>query len=137
MHVGEHGDVQRLADLGEDRQRGGEPDAARARSAGAVRLVERGLVDEADPELRRDLLEGARRVEGVRAALERARTGDQRQWQRIAEAHRADSDDRIGSGIDLDVHRVPSLGRTMAGGAEPVNGLAPARWWRPSPPSAR
>ena len=39
-----------LADLRKDRQRRVEPDAARALRAGAVRLVERGLVDEADPE---------------------------------------------------------------------------------------
>ena len=32
----------------------------------------------------------------MRTALERTRAGDQREWQRIAEAHRADADGRIG-----------------------------------------
>ena len=38
----------RCADFGEDRQRLPQADAARRRRAGAVRLIERGLVDEAD-----------------------------------------------------------------------------------------
>ena len=67
-----------------------------AAGAGAVRLVERGLVDEPDADPAGDLLERRRHLERVAAALERARPGDQRERQRIAEAHGADSDDRIG-----------------------------------------
>ena len=48
MHVGQHGQSERGTDLGEDRQRLRKPDAARGRAAGAVGLVERGLVDEPD-----------------------------------------------------------------------------------------
>ena len=56
--------------------------------AGAVGLVERGLVDEADAEPRRDLLQRRRHLERVRAAFQLARPGDQRQRQRVAEARR-------------------------------------------------
>ena len=56
VHVGDHRQADRLADFGEDRQRRLEPQPARARAGGAVRLVERRLVDEPDPEPRRDLL---------------------------------------------------------------------------------
>ena len=54
-------------------------------SAGAVGLVERGLVDEADAEPRRHLLQPPRHVEGVRARFELAGAGDQRQRQVITE----------------------------------------------------
>ena len=47
------GDAELLADVGEDRQRAVEPDAAGALAAGAVGLVERGLVDEPDADLAR------------------------------------------------------------------------------------
>ncbi len=45
--------------------------------AGAVRLVERGFVDEADAEPRGDLLQRRRHFERMRAAFQRARAGDQ------------------------------------------------------------
>ena len=69
VHVGEDRHAELAAEIGEDRERRLEPHAALALEAGAVRLVERGLVDEADPEPRRHLLEPARNVEGVLAAI--------------------------------------------------------------------
>src|SRR5262249_38625809 len=85
--------------------------AARAPGARPVRLVERGLVHEADAGPRRDLLEGARHFERMCAAFERARPGDQRQRQAIAEPHGADRDLGIGNRIDLDGQRV--LGKAV------------------------
>jgi len=48
VDVGENGHSQRRANLGKDRQRLLQADAARGGYAGAVGLVERGLVDDAD-----------------------------------------------------------------------------------------
>src|SRR5262249_54351735 len=79
---------------------------ARALGAGAVRLVERGLVDEADADPRRDLLERTRHLQGMRPALERAWPRDQGERQPVAEAHGADGDLGIGSGCDGDRHDV-------------------------------
>ncbi len=109
VHVGEDGHAERLADFRKDWQSAIEADAAVAPRAGTVGLVERGFVDEADPELAGDLLERRGHFERVVAALERARPRDQRERQPIAEARFADGDDRIGSG--LDIHR----GRPCAG----------------------
>ena len=44
-----------------------------------------GPVDEADPETRRDVLQGLSRLKRMRAALHLARPGDHRQRQRVAE----------------------------------------------------
>ena len=71
---------------------------ARARRRGAVRLVERGLVDEADAQLRGDLFQRCRHLERMRAAFQRAGTGDQSKRQAIAELGFADLDDGIGGG---------------------------------------
>ena len=79
VHVGEHRDAERVADVGKNRQRLVEAHAARALRAGAVGLVERGLVDEADLQPRRDLLERRRHFQRMRAALQRAGPRDQRQ----------------------------------------------------------
>ena len=53
VHVGQHRQAELGSDFGEDRQRRIEADAARAFRAGAVGLVEGGLVDEPDAEPRR------------------------------------------------------------------------------------
>src|SRR5262249_26950178 len=63
--------------------------------AGTVGLVERGLVDEPDLEPARDLLQRARDFQRMRAALECARAGDDRNRQMVAEPDLADSDDRV------------------------------------------
>ena len=55
VHVGQHRHAEALAHLGEDRQALLHAEAARGVGAGAVRLVEAGLVDEADAELAREL----------------------------------------------------------------------------------
>ena len=72
------------------------PRPALALEAGAVRLVERGLVDEADPELRRHLLQPPGHVEGVLARFELAGPGDERERQVVAEGGGADLDVRVG-----------------------------------------
>ena len=74
VHVGQHGQAERGANLGEDRQRLRQPDAARGRARGAVGLVERGLVDEADLEARRRS-PSARRPLPAHARGSRAGTG--------------------------------------------------------------
>ena len=74
VHVGEHRDfsVSRIsAKIGSAAL---EPDAARARPAGAVRLVERGLVDEPDADASRDLLQRGGHFQRVLRGS-RARTG--------------------------------------------------------------
>ena len=71
VHVGEHRHFQRVADFGEDRERRVEPDAARGFGRGAVGLVERGLVDEADADPRRDLLQRRRHFQRMRPAFQR------------------------------------------------------------------
>src|SRR6185437_4419999 len=95
VYIGEQRYRQFFPQFGEDRKRVVEPDAARAFGAGAVRLVERRFVDEANSQPRRYLLERRRHVEGVRAAFQRARASDQRERQSVTEACLADSDDWI------------------------------------------
>ena len=90
MHVGERREAELFADIGEDRQRRVKPEPARAGSAGAVRLVEAGLVDEADAEPAGDLLQRRGHFQGMRAAFQLARAGDQRQRRVLREATRAD-----------------------------------------------
>ena len=91
VHVGEQWDRQFFPQLGEDRKRVVEADAALTLGAGAVRLVERGLIDEANPEPRGEFLQRRSHLKGVCAAFQRARPGDQGERQRIAEARLADS----------------------------------------------
>ena len=95
VHVGEDRDRELVPDFGEDRQRLVKPEPARACGAGAVRLVERCLVNEADPDPLGDLLQRRCHLQGVSAAFELARPGDQRDRQRIAEAHGTDRNNRI------------------------------------------
>ena len=90
VHVGKHRHAELFAQIGKNRQRLVEAKAARARRAGAVGLVERGFVNEADIQLRGDLLQRRRHIESVRAAFQRARPGDQGERQRVAEARFAD-----------------------------------------------
>ena len=86
VHVGQRRQAKALADLGEDRQRRLEADAALAGPGGAVRLVERGLEDQADLQPRRDLLQRRGDLERMGAAFELAGTGDQGERQVGAEA---------------------------------------------------
>src|SRR4029077_5545437 len=51
------GNAKLLAQIGKDRERLVETKAARARCTGAVRFVERSLIDKTKPELAGDLLE--------------------------------------------------------------------------------
>ena len=92
------------ADLGEDRQRLFQAEAARRRGAGAVGLVERGLVDEADLQPRGDLLQRGGHFERMRAAFELAGPGDDRDRQIIAEFDRANGDDRCSGIQELQGH---------------------------------
>jgi len=92
VDVGEDGTAIALAQLGENRQAGLEPDAARAVDRGAVRLVEGGLVDEAEAELRRHLHQRMAHLQRMRPALQRARPGDERHRPVVAEGEVADMD---------------------------------------------
>ena len=83
-----------------------EAETAGARGAGAVRLVERRFVDEADAEFGGDVLQRGRHVEGMPAALQCARPGDQGQWQRVAEFDLAHGD----GGVWLGGHSHPCGG---------------------------
>src|SRR5438045_1205767 len=80
-----------VAALGEDRQAGLETHAARGCTAAAVRLVEAGLVDEADAELAGQFGQRMAHLMGMRAALELAGSGDQRQRPVIAQRQIADA----------------------------------------------
>src|ERR1700761_5472203 len=71
-----------------------QADAARGVGAGAVGLVERGLVDEPDVKPRRDLLQRAGDFQRMGAALELAWAGDHRDRQIIAEFDRSGGDHR-------------------------------------------
>ena len=105
MHVGQHRQLQRVADFGKHRQRVSQADAARGAGAGAVGLVERSLEHQANAEPRRDLLERARHLQRMRPAFELARPGDDRQRQRIAKRHRTCGDD--GGGLRTGQYRLP------------------------------
>src|SRR6202043_4253941 len=94
VDVGKHGHAERGTNLGKDGQRLGETDAARRGSAAAVGLVERGLVDEADLQARRNLLQRGSHFERMRRALELAWAGNDRDRQIIAEFDRSGSNDR-------------------------------------------
>ena len=90
MDVGEDRQIEFLANVGEDGKRLFEAKAALAGKAGAVRLVEGGLVNEADPELPGDLLELSRHHEGMLTAFQLAGTRDHGQRQLVADAQLAD-----------------------------------------------
>ena len=96
VDVGEDRHAELAPEIGEDRQRRVEPHAALAGETGAVRLVEGGLVDEADAEAGRHLLEPAGDVEGMRAEFELARAGDERERKVVAEDGFADRDVGVG-----------------------------------------
>ena len=96
VHVGQHRQLQALLDLGKDRQRRLQADAARGVRRGAVGLVEGGFKNQADAGFCRDLFQRLRNFERVRAALQLAGTGDQGQRQIVAEANAADVDHRVG-----------------------------------------
>jgi hypothetical protein len=89
VHVRQHGEAKLPADVGEHGERLFKSHAALAREAGAVGLVEAGLVDKPDTETAADLLEAARHHEGMVAAFHLAGSGDERYRQGIAEPHRA------------------------------------------------
>ena len=99
VHIAEHGHAERVSDFGKDRQSRLEPDAAVALRACAVGLVEGGFVDETNPGSPRDLLQCARHLQRMIAALERAGPGDQGERQRIAEPGLTGGDDRVWSGF--------------------------------------
>jgi len=73
VNVGQHRQAERGTDFGKNRQRLFQADAARGGARGAVGLVERGFVDEADVESRGNLLQRAGDLERMRPALKLAR----------------------------------------------------------------
>ena len=76
----------------------------------AVGLVEGRFVDEADAGARRDFLQRLRHLQRMRAALQRAGPGDQRERQRVAELHVADGDDGVRNKVFIQA-RIPLPGR--------------------------
>eukprot|EP01137_Pigoraptor_chileana_P021379 Opistho-2@84989 len=89
VDIGENRQAGGLADLVEDIERGVEAETAGRIDRRAVRLVERGLVDDLRAEPVADLAEGGGHFEGMRAALELAGAGDEGHGQFLADADRA------------------------------------------------
>ncbi len=81
-----------LAHLGEDRQARLQAQAALAVDRGAVGLVERGLIDQADAELAGQLDQRVAHLQRMGAAFEHARPGDQGQRPVVADGDVADGD---------------------------------------------
>ena len=84
------GQTRRFAHFGEDRQPVLQPDAARRAERGAVGLVERGLVDQADPQFARDFGQCRAGFQRMGAQLERIRADDEHQRQVVTERQIAD-----------------------------------------------
>ena len=105
VHVGQHRQAELVADLGEDRQRLRRGRCRARRRAGAVRLVERGLVDEPDADAARRS-PSAPTPSRAHARGSRARTA-RRSAPAAARCRSApaDGDDRIGN------HHVRLLGK--------------------------
>ena len=100
MDVGQDWQSDRFADLGEDGQTVLEADPPLGLPGGPVRLVERGLVDQADVQPIRRLFERECCFQRVGAALHLAGPGDDGQAKRVADPHglaatARDFDDRI------------------------------------------
>jgi len=76
VDVGEDGQAEGVANLRKDGQGVVEAGAAVRGGAGAVGLVEGGLVDEADVEAGGDLFERGGHLEGMVAGLKDAGSGD-------------------------------------------------------------
>ena len=93
VNVGQHRDVAALAHFGQDRQRPLQAQATFAAQAGAVGLVEAGLVDQANSELVRDFLDRLRHFKRVLAQFERAGPRDQGEGPIIGDVEFADFDD--------------------------------------------
>ena len=96
MYVGEHGNAELSTEIGKNRQRRSETQAPSALRAGAIGLIERCLVDEPDPQSAGNVFERRRHFEGMLAALQCARAGNQRERQLVAKACLADRNNRIG-----------------------------------------
>ncbi|MNS52691.1 hypothetical protein D3C72_854120 [compost metagenome] len=77
MDVGQGRQAGDFADFSENRQGVLQADAARGGGAGAVRLVEAGLVDDADVQSLADFLQPMRRLQRVLAAFHLAGAGDE------------------------------------------------------------
>ena len=79
MHVGEHGNPDRLLDFFENAQAGGDSQAAIAFQRGAIGLVVRGLEDIGNPQSAADPVTALGHLDGVGLALNDARPGDKEQ----------------------------------------------------------
>ena len=88
VDVGDHRAAVARAHLGERLDALGEPEAAGAAGAGAVRLVEAALVDQAEPARAAHLDQGGGGLERMLAAFDLARPGDQHHRQIVADRER-------------------------------------------------
>ncbi len=85
--------------LREDIERGLDAKPALSLERRAVRLVERGLVNDADAEPLRDVADRARHLQGVRAALQCAGAYNEGELARIAEGDGAGPAPMVTSGL--------------------------------------
>jgi hypothetical protein len=104
VHVGQHRAAEALAQLRQDRQPALHAHAALGGGAGAVRLVEGGLVDEAEAQPVGELDQRMGHLMGMLARFQRAGAGDQGERAVVADGEPADGD-MVGSG-----HRGTSCG---------------------------
>ena len=88
MHIGQNRQTEMLANLREDRQSPFQPQPPLGVGAGAIGLVETGFINQADAGLGAGLFQGARHVEGMGAAFQLARSGDDGELQVIAELNK-------------------------------------------------
>src|SRR5262245_11254228 len=131
MDVCEDGNLQRLANFGKYRQRRFKTKTARGLCGGPVGLVERCLVHEADTDTAGYLLKRCRHFQCMRPAFQGAWPGNQRQWQVIAEARRANLNDSVGLLIQgsnprrADHEAAMALGQRAPGAAGSNTSTAP------------
>ena len=92
MDIGQHRQTQGLADLGKDRQRRLQANAAGGAILGAVGFVERRLENEANARGLAQALERRGNLKGMFAAFHLAGAGDQHQRPVIGQCQRPDVD---------------------------------------------
>jgi hypothetical protein len=109
MHVGQDGKPELVTNVGKDRQRILQADAARGCRAGAVGLVETCFVNQANTGLFANFLQRTGHVEGMGAAFQLAGPGNDRKLEGIADFDGFELHHRVGVDHGICVHD-PILG---------------------------